>query len=167
VSILSNNLDYLGITILIWGSTIPSVYYGFYYDTKLQKLYWLLITVLATSCIAATLFHRLHRPALRPLRAAIYSGLGLSVIPFIIHGLVIYGWDMQSARMSLNWMGVTASLNLIGAIVYATRIPERWYPRRHDFFGSSHQILYIMVIVAGLTHWAGLLSAFHYLHVSF
>lgn len=167
VSILSNNLDYLGIAILIWGSTIPSVYYGFYYDTKLQKLYWLLITVLATSCIAATLFHRLHRPALRPLRAAIYSGLGLSAIPFIIHGLVIYGWDMQSARMSLNWMGVTASLNLIGAIVYATRIPERWYPRRHDFFGNSHQILHIMVIVAGLTHWAGLLSAFHYLHASF
>jgi adiponectin receptor len=102
VSILSNNLDYLGIAILIWGSTIPSVYYGFYYDTKLQKLYWLLITVLATSCIAATLFHRLHRPALRPLRAAMYSGLGLSAISFIIHGLVIYGWDMQNARMSLN-----------------------------------------------------------------
>ena len=157
----------MGIAILIWGSTIPSVYYGFYYDAKLQKLYWLLITVLATSCTAATLFHRLHGPALRPLRAAIYSGLGLSAACFIIHGLVLYGWDIQNARMGLKWMGLTASLNLVGAIVYATRIPERWYPRRHDFFGSSHQILHIMVIVAGLTHWAGLLSAFHYLHGNF
>jgi len=92
----------LGIAILIWGSTIPSVYYGFYYDAKLQKLYWLLITVLATSCTATTLFHRLHGPALRPLRAAIYSGLGLSAACFIIHGLVLYGWDIQNARMGLK-----------------------------------------------------------------
>ena len=35
-----NQLDYLGIVILMWGSTIPSVYYGFYCDTGLQKAYW-------------------------------------------------------------------------------------------------------------------------------
>ena len=61
-------------------------------------------------------------------------------------------------------MGLTGGLNLIGAVVYAARIPERWYPRRHDIYGNSHQILHIMVIFAGLTHLAGLLSAFHYLH---
>jgi adiponectin receptor len=164
VSILSNNLDYLGIAILIWGSTIPSIYYGFYYSAKLQKLYWLLITVLATSCTVATLFLGLHRPGLRQLRAAIYSELGIFSVCCIIYGLVPYGWDLQNARMGLNWMRVTVSFNLVGAIVYATRIPERWYPRTYDFLGSSHQILHIVVLVAGLTHWAGLLSAFHYLH---
>lgn len=34
--------------------------------------------VLVTSYTAAALFHRLHRPALRQLRATIYSGLGLT-----------------------------------------------------------------------------------------
>jgi adiponectin receptor len=30
-----NQLDYLGIVILMWGSTVPSIYYGFYYDPNL------------------------------------------------------------------------------------------------------------------------------------
>ena len=34
-----NQLDYLGIVILMWGSTIPTVYYGFYCDRNLQILY--------------------------------------------------------------------------------------------------------------------------------
>jgi adiponectin receptor len=34
-----NQFDYLGIAILIWGSIVPSVYYGFYCDPNLQKLY--------------------------------------------------------------------------------------------------------------------------------
>lgn len=39
-----NQLDYLGIVILMWGSTIPSVFYGFYYDPHLQKLYWFVVS---------------------------------------------------------------------------------------------------------------------------
>ena len=96
-----------------------------------------------------------------------YSSLRLSTISFIIHGLLIYSQDIQNARISLNQIGLTASLNLISTIVYAIRILERQYPRRHDFFSSSYQILYIIVIVARLTHQAGLLSVFHYLHVIF
>ena len=34
-----NQLDYLGIVVLMWGSTIPTVYYGFYCNQPLQVLY--------------------------------------------------------------------------------------------------------------------------------
>lgn len=37
---IGNQLDYLGIVILMWGSTVPSIYYGFYCDPKLQQIYW-------------------------------------------------------------------------------------------------------------------------------
>lgn len=37
---IGNQLDYLGIVILMWGSTVPSIYYGFYCDPKLQQVYW-------------------------------------------------------------------------------------------------------------------------------
>lgn len=39
VAAFGNQLDYLGIVILMWGSTIPTIYYGFYCDKKLQVLY--------------------------------------------------------------------------------------------------------------------------------
>lgn len=39
IAAFGNQLDYLGIVILMWGSTIPTVYYGFYCNPELQKLY--------------------------------------------------------------------------------------------------------------------------------
>lgn len=35
-----NQIDYLGIVILISGSFVPSVYYGFYCEPVLQRFYW-------------------------------------------------------------------------------------------------------------------------------
>lgn len=37
-------LDYLGIVLLMWGSTIPTVYYGFYRDQHLQRCYWAMVS---------------------------------------------------------------------------------------------------------------------------
>ncbi len=37
-------LDLLGIVLVIWGSTIPSIYFGFYCDEHLQRLYWALVS---------------------------------------------------------------------------------------------------------------------------
>ncbi|CZT07732.1 related to membrane proteins, contain hemolysin III domain [Rhynchosporium graminicola] len=122
VAALGNQLDYMGVVVLMWGSTIPSVYYGFYCDLELQKLYWSVVSVLAIACIATTLNPKFRHPRLRPYRAAMYSGLGLSAIVFIIHGLLLHGWELQNRRMSLSWMGLMGALNLIGAAAYAARV---------------------------------------------
>jgi adiponectin receptor len=39
----ANQLDYVGIVLLIWGSFIPSIYYGFQERTDLIKLYWTMV----------------------------------------------------------------------------------------------------------------------------
>jgi adiponectin receptor len=162
VSIYWNQFDYLGIVILIWGSTVPAVYYGFYCDPNLQKLYWAIVSGLAVVCIIATLTSKFR--ALRTYRTAMYVSLGLSAIVFITHGLIIYGWEIQNHRMSLTYMLITAILNLLGAIVYAARVPERWYPLRYDIYGCSHQILHFVVVFAGLIYLFGLLNAFDFIH---
>lgn len=43
VNRLGNQLDYLGIVALIWGSMVPSVYYGFYCELMLQRTYWTMV----------------------------------------------------------------------------------------------------------------------------
>lgn len=45
---LGNQLDYLGIVALIWGSMVPSVYYGFYCEPMLQNVYWAMVRYLKT-----------------------------------------------------------------------------------------------------------------------
>lgn len=159
-----NQFDYLGIVILIWGSTVPSVYYGFYCDPNLQKLYWAVVSILAVVCTIATLTPKFRHPALRPYRTAMYASLGFSAMVFITHGLIIHGWEIQNHRMSLTYMLTTAMLNLLGAVIYAARIPERWCQLRYDIYGCSHQIFHCIVVFASLIHMSGLLSAFSFIH---
>ena len=139
VASFGNQLDYLGIVILMWGSTIPTVYYGFYCQQELQTLYFVMvrpnqtiwiygcnnntqISILGLACAITTLNPRFRHPTLRPYRAAMYAFLGLSAIVFIIHGIFLYGWETQSKRMSLDRMGLMAILNLVGACIYAARV---------------------------------------------
>jgi adiponectin receptor len=159
-----NQLDYLGIVILIWGSTVPSVYYGFYCNPNLQKLYWAVVSILAVACTIVTLTPMFRHPTLRLYRTAMYASLGLSAMVFITHGLIIHGWEIQNHRMSLTYMLITAMLNHLGAVVYAARIPERWYQLRYDIYGCSHQIFHCIVVFASLIHMSGLLSAFDFIH---
>lgn len=51
-----------------------------------------------------------------------YASLGLSAIVFVIHGLLLHGWNMQNHRMSLDWMLLMAFFNLAGAVTYASRV---------------------------------------------
>ncbi|PQE09583.1 hemolysin-III channel Izh2 protein [Rutstroemia sp. NJR-2017a WRK4] len=164
IAAFGNQLDYLGVVILMWGSTIPSVYYGFYCDERVRDGYWIMISLLSLACATTTFHTKFRTPSLRPYRALMYSCLGLSASIFITHGLLLHGWETQRKRMSLDWMAVMAVMNLLGAGAYAFRVPEKWYPNRHDFIGSSHQIMHVAVVAAGLAHMVGLLRAVEHVH---
>jgi adiponectin receptor len=45
VNRLGNQLDYVGIVLLISGSFVPSIYYGFWCDSNLQKTYWTMVSL--------------------------------------------------------------------------------------------------------------------------
>ena len=42
-----------------------------------------------------------------------------------------------------------------GAVVYAMRIPERWWPGAFDFAFNSHQLFHMAVIIAASVHYRG------------
>lgn len=44
------------------------------------------------------------------------------------------------------------------------KVPERWYRRKFDLVGASHQVFHILVVVAALTYTKGILQAFDYVH---
>ncbi|KAJ0025101.1 hypothetical protein Pint_08633 [Pistacia integerrima] len=45
----------------------------------------------------------------------------------------------------------------LGALIYATRIPERWKPGKFDIAGHSHQLFHVLVVAGAYTHYrAGL-----------
>lgn len=122
---LFSQLDFIGIVILIWGCTLPSIYYDFYCDPSHQLKYYILVSVLASSYIYITQHSSFRQPRYRHHRALVYSGLAFSFMGPIIHGIIEFGWETQMRRMSLDWMELMGTLNICGAALYALRVSTK------------------------------------------
>lgn len=155
-----NKLDYLGIVFLIWGSFIPIVYYGFQRDPQLIKRYWTMITTLAAGTSIVCVHPKTRTPAFRPFRALMFVLMGLSAVFPVLHGLQIYGLDQMRKTIGLDWVVLQGALYIIGAGLYAARVPERFKPGHFDIWGSSHQIFHVLVVLAAASHLVGMVKAF-------
>lgn len=141
VSRFCNQLDYMGILVLMWGAGIPSIYYGFICHPHLQSLYWTLVgtsffylhlalidtgprqsSSAAVFCARFILSSFFPLPHFRKWRVVFYAAFGLSCAVFVMHGLVIYGWELQVLHMSLVSVMYMATVNIIGAAIYAFRV---------------------------------------------
>jgi len=66
--------------------------------------------------------------------------------------------------MGLFYLVLQGILYIVGAAIYALRIPERFAPGKFDILGSSHQIFHIFVLAAAVTHFIGLCIAYEHWH---
>lgn len=164
VARIGNALDYIGIVGLIVGSFVPSVFYGFYCVPELQHCYWTMICTIGFGCVCVSIVPQFRTPRWRPFRAAMFVGMGLSAIFPVLHGLSIFGIDRMRQQIGLSWLLLQGFLYILGAGIYAARVPERLYPGKFDIWGSSHQIFHVLVVCAAVAHLIGLLKAFDYRH---
>lgn len=107
---------------------------------------------------------RFRTPRWRPYRAAMFIALGFSAVIPILEAIWNRGIEQVKVEMSLvhcSWQGF---LYILGACIYAMRVPERFWPRKFDLFGSSHQIFHCCVVAAGIVHAVGVWKAFEYRH---
>lgn len=75
---LFSKLDYCGIAMLIMGSFVPWLYYGFYCDYQPKVIYLSVVMALGVSSIVVSLWERFGEASYRPLRAGVFAGFGLS-----------------------------------------------------------------------------------------
>lgn len=66
-------MDYTGIALLIAGSSLPVIYYGFYCYSKMFIVYVSIIMFLCVCSIFVSLWKVVSTPKFRPLRAGIKS----------------------------------------------------------------------------------------------
>lgn len=137
---LFSKLDYCGIALLIMGSFVPWLYYGFYCHYNHKIIYLSVVSVLGILSIVVSLWDKFSEPNLRPLRAGVFMSFGLSGIVPAIHYSLIEGWFSQISRASLGWLILMGLLYILGALFYALRVPERWFPGKCDIWVSGHNI---------------------------
>lgn len=70
VNQVGNQLDYIGIVLLITGSFVPSIYYGFWCDRHLRMIYWAMVGARPTTMLTTMWTRRLTRGRYAPWEQA-------------------------------------------------------------------------------------------------
>ncbi|KAK9112037.1 hypothetical protein Scep_019556 [Stephania cephalantha] len=156
LSYIMLRLDYAGIAALISTSFYPPVYYSFMCNPFFCNLYLGFITILGIATVVVSLFPVFQNPEFRNIRASLFFSMGLSGVAPILHKLILFRHRPEALHTTGYelLMGVFYGL---GALVYATRIPERWKPGKFDIAGHSHQLFHVLVVAGAYTHYrAGL-----------
>lgn len=153
---LFSKLDYCGIALLIMGSFVPWLYYGFYCHYQPKVIYLTVVCVLGSASIITSLWDKFSSSELRPVRAGVFMAFGLSGVVPAIHYIVMEGLFSHISRTSIGWLALMGSLYIAGALIYAFRIPEKWFPGKCDVWFQSHQIFHVLVIAAAFVHYHGI-----------
>ncbi|KAF8916503.1 hemolysin-III related-domain-containing protein [Mucidula mucida] len=156
--------DYSGIVTLILGSMYGSIYYGFFCHPHYQFTYISVLTFAGIGAAYVVLQPEYAKATHRGLRTTVFVGLGLTGVIPVCHTLFTHGLERLVFEMGTNWLLLSAALYLIGATLYANRIPERFAPGTFDYFFSSHQIFHVCVVMAALSHFESISTALHFWH---
>jgi adiponectin receptor len=150
-------IDYAGIASLIAASFYPPVYYSFMCDPTMRNLYLTGITSIGIATILVTLVPIFQTPKYRHYRAILFFCMALSGVVPCVHKIMIH-FHEPAAMATLTYEVLMAFFYGLGAVIYATRIPERWKPGHFDIAGHSHQLFHVLVVMGAFTHYkAGLL----------
>lgn len=140
---------------------MPPYFYSFYCpETRFfAYLYSIVILSICSAAFVVTLLPRFDSPKYRKFRAILYVSAGLSTAIPVFHltlgnPLYIYPFPAWS------WI-LGGAIYIGGAFIYGIRFPERFFPKKFDFFGSSHNIHHFCVIIAGLVHFYGAMSNYN------
>ena len=157
-AMLFQALDYCGITLLIAGSNIPIIYYGFYCQPQVALMYNSVIAALALVCFLFTILPSVQSLRFRTLKTCLFILLGFAGVVPLVHLVLSLGY----IHFIVYYLVTMGLLYVAGAMFYLFHIPERWWPGRFDVCLSSHQIWHGMIVAAVLTHYLGLIHFYEW-----
>eukprot|EP01088_Endostelium_zonatum_P001086 TRINITY_DN11368_c0_g1_i1.p1 TRINITY_DN11368_c0_g1~~TRINITY_DN11368_c0_g1_i1.p1 ORF type:complete len:320 (-),score=9.42 TRINITY_DN11368_c0_g1_i1:55-1014(-) len=145
-------LDYSSISLMILGCFVPVLYYFFEKQPQYQVIYMLSTLGFFIVGITLSVWPTFNTPKYRSMRAFYFLLWGWAgLVPFVHVYLAADGSTQEFVHQAVKgilWMG---GLYSIGATIYASRVPERFFPGKFDIFGS-HSIWHLFTIAAALVH---------------
>lgn len=77
----------------------------------------------------------------------VFIGLGLSGVIPALHYVITDGFHDAIYNAALGWLALMAILYIVGAVIYAVRIPERIWPGRFDIWVRNLVLILVTLVV--------------------
>ncbi|KAI2613536.1 HlyIII-domain-containing protein [Hypoxylon fragiforme] len=153
-------IDYTGISLLIAASIMTTEYTAFYCEPISR---WTYITATAVLGIAGTIlpWHpKFNAQDMAWLRVGFFVGLGATGFMPIFQIVLTRGpaWALEFYTGS-NLLK-SLFVYVLGACIYASKVPERWYPGAFDYCGNAHNFWHLAVLGGILYHYVAMQEFF-------
>ncbi|KAL8873059.1 MAG: hypothetical protein Q9174_001413 [Haloplaca sp. 1 TL-2023] len=153
-------VDYTGISLLIAASIMTTEYTAFYCEPISRWTYISLTALLGVGGVILPWHPTFNRADMNWARVLFYISLAATGFAPVFQLTLTRGgawsWYFYSpiARSILVY--------LVGAIIYAGQVPERWLHGWFDYFGGSHNIWHLAVLAGIVYHYSAMQSFFSF-----
>lgn len=157
--------DFIGILVLIVGSFVPIGYFGFIHSRHGILIgYMVMFVVVGVAGVLVSILGKVEDPRRANWRPVIFLATAFTGLVPVIHGAIINGYQGAVNQMSLWYVVGMAALYVCGTMIYTFKLPERYRPGQHNVCLHSHQIFHVMVVLAAVCHYVGIVRAMTWVH---
>jgi len=151
-------VDYTGISLLIAASIMTTEYTAFYCEPVSRWIYMTLTATLGIGGVILPWHPTFNRADMAWARVAFYVTLGATgfapVLQLNLDRGGAWAWEFYAP------IAKSITVYLVGAVVYASQIPERWCPGAFDYIGGSHNLWHFAVLGGILFHYMAMQEFF-------
>ncbi|KAF2280897.1 IZH family channel protein-like protein [Westerdykella ornata] len=151
-------VDYTGISFLVASSIITTEYAAFYCEPASRWFYMLTTMGLGIAGVIFPWHPTFNKAEMAWLRVFFYVSLALTGFIPVFQLSMTRGMDWAI----YFYAPITKSILVyfMGALLYACKVPERWFPGRFDYVGCSHNLWHVAVLGGILFHYTAMQDMF-------
>ncbi|KAH7132031.1 adiponectin receptor protein 1 [Dendryphion nanum] len=151
-------VDYTGISLLVAASIMTTEYAAFYCEPTSRWTYMLTTAFLGIGGVILPWHPTFNRQDMAWLRVLFY--VSLAATGFLPVGQLAATRGIAGAVYFYAPVTKSILVYLCGALLYASKVPERWFPGTFDYVGCSHNIWHVAVLFGILFHYTAMQDMF-------
>lgn len=151
-------VDYTGISFLIAASILTTEWTAFYCEPVSRAVYMSTTAVLGLAGTILPWRESFNRADMAWARVAFYVSLGATGFAPVLQLNLTRGveWTFYF------YAPITKSVLVyfFGAVIYASHVPEKWWPGLFDYAGGSHNLWHLAVLGGILFHYSAMMELY-------
>lgn len=151
-------VDYTGISLLVAASIMTTEYTAFYCEPVSQLIYMSTTAILGIGGVMLPWHPRFNGQDMAWVRVAFY--IGLAATGFLPIAQLSWSRGLEFVWQFYSPIAKSLFVYVAGAFIYASKVPERWFPGMFDYFGGSHNLWHIAVLGGILFHYTAMQQFF-------
>ncbi|ORY65867.1 hemolysin-III related-domain-containing protein [Pseudomassariella vexata] len=153
-------VDYTGIALLIAASIMTTEYAAFYCEPISRWIYMTTTALLGVGGVIMPWHPYFNRADKAWLRVGFFIGLGATGFLPIFQIMYTRGPSWAFEFYTGSNLVKSLSVYVLGACIYASKVPERWLPGTFDYFGNAHNLWHVAVLGGILYHYVAMQEFF-------